>query len=534
MKKKRGFTLVELLAVIAVLAIILVIAVPKIMNVIEDAREGTLLATAKIIAREAEKKLEEYKIKGIEDTIKCEDIGYISSSEYQSCNIKFDDNGVAKVTIKGNGKYDGMSVCNATRYNGEVTDMCYTDSACFAYEEAGIKDFDIDETACKNYIADWGLAAEQQTTYCTGGTFTMYYDTLIDWLNNMWEIVDVLEDYDVISNVVYDGSGNVTSLNINESACKSYFSDYGMNEEGLNSFCTGGPEGYIFNLKYDINEGYESASNLEDLGIISNVVYAGLEITNYDIWCGGQDVSVPSKIDGMEVIGIGYSAFCDGCGGAVYNSDDNDYKTLLLSNNLYNPKVVPLSSRYVLKSISLPNTIEYIDELAFADNELTSIDLSKLTKLKEIGVSAFANNQLMSVKLPSSITAINDYAFSDNYTRMNVNFNELTSLEYIGYVAFANNEISGALNFSNLTKLQAIENYAFSDNKITSVTLPSSVEFIGERAFFNIDSNWDNLLTYVHLGNTTNVEIGCSAFGEPSEIETHNLPNSYAACPIPN
>ncbi len=39
MKKKKGFTLVELLAVIAILAIILLIAVPMILGVIEDAKQ---------------------------------------------------------------------------------------------------------------------------------------------------------------------------------------------------------------------------------------------------------------------------------------------------------------------------------------------------------------------------------------------------------------------------------------------------------------------------------------------------------------
>ena len=36
MKKKKGFTLVELLAVIVILAVILVIAVPKIMDTIQN------------------------------------------------------------------------------------------------------------------------------------------------------------------------------------------------------------------------------------------------------------------------------------------------------------------------------------------------------------------------------------------------------------------------------------------------------------------------------------------------------------------
>jgi len=40
MKKNKGFTLVELLAVIAILAIILLIAVPQILGVIADAEKG--------------------------------------------------------------------------------------------------------------------------------------------------------------------------------------------------------------------------------------------------------------------------------------------------------------------------------------------------------------------------------------------------------------------------------------------------------------------------------------------------------------
>jgi len=40
-KRKKGFTLVELLAVIAILAIILLIAVPMILGVIEDARKDS-------------------------------------------------------------------------------------------------------------------------------------------------------------------------------------------------------------------------------------------------------------------------------------------------------------------------------------------------------------------------------------------------------------------------------------------------------------------------------------------------------------
>lgn len=44
---KKGFTLVELLAVIVVLGIVLVIAIPSIVNVIENTRKNSFVATAR-------------------------------------------------------------------------------------------------------------------------------------------------------------------------------------------------------------------------------------------------------------------------------------------------------------------------------------------------------------------------------------------------------------------------------------------------------------------------------------------------------
>lgn len=42
MKKKKGFTLIELLATLVILAFILVIAVPRIVNVIDNSKLGTI------------------------------------------------------------------------------------------------------------------------------------------------------------------------------------------------------------------------------------------------------------------------------------------------------------------------------------------------------------------------------------------------------------------------------------------------------------------------------------------------------------
>lgn len=54
MKKKNGFTLVELLAVIVILAIILVLAVPSVLDALNKARKSTFVEYIDKVARDAQ------------------------------------------------------------------------------------------------------------------------------------------------------------------------------------------------------------------------------------------------------------------------------------------------------------------------------------------------------------------------------------------------------------------------------------------------------------------------------------------------
>ena len=135
MKKKKGFTLVELLAVIVILAVILIIAMPKISDVIKNSKESSLETTAKLIASQAEKKYTENQVLDSSTTIKCSDVAKISDADYESCNITFDDKGNAKVSIVGKGKFEGMAVCNANKNSATVSSDCSTDAKYFSYEE---------------------------------------------------------------------------------------------------------------------------------------------------------------------------------------------------------------------------------------------------------------------------------------------------------------------------------------------------------------------------------------------------------------
>ena len=119
-KKKNAFTLIELLAVIAILAIILVISIPKILDVIETSKINTLKNAVKLIADSAEKKYTENEAFGEENEITCDSVSKLNKEDYNKCTIIFDENGIAKVSILGRGKFKGLKAIEATKTSAEV------------------------------------------------------------------------------------------------------------------------------------------------------------------------------------------------------------------------------------------------------------------------------------------------------------------------------------------------------------------------------------------------------------------------------
>ena len=123
MKKKNGFTLVELLAVIVILAIILVIAVPKITDTIKNSKIASFESSAKTIAAQAEKKKMENEILDNSNPITCNNLVKLSNSDYISCSVYFDSNNNALVTLYGSGKFEGLQVINGTKGNAKAEEI---------------------------------------------------------------------------------------------------------------------------------------------------------------------------------------------------------------------------------------------------------------------------------------------------------------------------------------------------------------------------------------------------------------------------
>ncbi len=104
MKNKKGFTLVELLAVIAILAILVIIALPNVINMYTKAQKEAFLTEAKKVYSESEKKY-------ISSSISGSPIKVINSAN----NSKLDMTGEKLqycIILNNNGKVKSMKVSN--------------------------------------------------------------------------------------------------------------------------------------------------------------------------------------------------------------------------------------------------------------------------------------------------------------------------------------------------------------------------------------------------------------------------------------
>lgn len=64
---KKGFTLVELLAIIVIIGILATITTPVVLNVVKESKQNTFTSEYKMVIREIEKQMTEEGIKTLED-----------------------------------------------------------------------------------------------------------------------------------------------------------------------------------------------------------------------------------------------------------------------------------------------------------------------------------------------------------------------------------------------------------------------------------------------------------------------------------
>ena len=118
---KKGFTLVELLAVIVILAVILLMAVPNILGVIEKAKEDSFKASLKMVMKQVEYEMIQSGTASTNLELAYTTVGGVTTGTISELNIEKDISGswnytkstrVVELTGVNNGEYVAATVNN--------------------------------------------------------------------------------------------------------------------------------------------------------------------------------------------------------------------------------------------------------------------------------------------------------------------------------------------------------------------------------------------------------------------------------------
>ena len=225
--------------------------------------------------------------------------------------------------------------------------------------------------------------------------------------------------------------------------------------------------------------------------------------------------SLTSVILPSTIISVGFSAFCN-CSGITSISFPSNVKS-----------IEPYAFRYCngIKSVSIPSTIDSIGLCAFTSNCAINVDANNL-KYSSVNGILFNKNKTILHQcpstitgvfiVPSTVTTIDDCAFYNCLGLTSITIPSLVSNLYEAYGTFKNcnalinvdslnakySSVGGVLfdktqatllyfpisitgNYTVPSSVQSINDASFRGCNLTSITVPSTVSYIGSEAFQN-------------------------------------------------
>ena len=139
--KNKGFTLVELLAVIAILAILVIIALPNVLKMFNDSKKNSFLTEAKTLYSEVSKKY-------ISESMKGNKLTYISSEDDTKLEMTGRDLQYC-VLLNTDGSVKSMKVSN-----GEWIAELPSGKKITDLKNADLKDGNLNDYDCYNPFRD--------------------------------------------------------------------------------------------------------------------------------------------------------------------------------------------------------------------------------------------------------------------------------------------------------------------------------------------------------------------------------------------
>ena len=221
--------------------------------------------------------------------------------------------------------------------------------------------------------------------------------------------------------------------------------------------------------------------------IVSNKFYNVVGIGNVT----SEEIVVPSAYNGLPVIRITRRVF----------ENNVNLKKIILPNTIEHIDNLAFAGCTALEYIDLPTSLKYIQRDVFSGSGIRTLDLTDNTALSSFGCVDCPN--LESVKLPKNFNSLDPKCFENTPKLKSITLPD--SLKYIGLNAFVGssiesikipkkvyyigesafeNTVINSVEFESGSKLETIKKSAFKGcNNLKSIVIPASVTTIGAYAF---------------------------------------------------
>ena len=255
-------------------------------------------------------------------------------------------------------------------------------------------------------------------------------------------------------------------------------------------------------------------------------------------------ISIPSNLDGYAVIGIAEEAF-----------RENKISSAVIPSGITRIDEKAFFRCENLSSVTLPEGLTFIGEEVFSECPISAIVLPE--SLVRIGEQAFEHTNLISIFLPKNVAFLGNEDRYNEYGELEAEEDDLYGDIFNGCELLTEVKVDEAnetyadvdgilvtkdkktLLYFPLAKtdavipegIEVIRDWSFENSELTSISLPSTLTFIGEYAFFG------SALTSIAIGiqqssaahsnaqrrapySQPSITIGAHAFASCNDLKT--------------
>ena len=183
--KNKGFTLVELLAVIAILAILVIIAIPNVLKMFNDSKKNAFMVQARKTASVAQ----EHTVFSNDKTFDCNSL--LTGQKFKDCTATVDKNNQVSVDVLGSGAYENFLMVDVTpnANSGTFVDLSKLNTIDIGtekeFKESLVKNNKINEPTFKQMTADEAVTLYSKIETLTDKEKQEFKDEYNDSLKNI-------------------------------------------------------------------------------------------------------------------------------------------------------------------------------------------------------------------------------------------------------------------------------------------------------------------------------------------------------------